>query len=51
MQQEEQTMKKVYSNPVLYVCTLESELMTLTVAGSAESDNLNFSWNDERSGI
>ena len=44
-------MKKVYSNPELYVCTLESELMTLTVAGSAESDNLNFSWDDERSGV
>ena len=39
-------MKKVYSNPELYVCTLESELMTLTVAGSAESDNLNFSWEE-----
>ena len=39
-------MKKVYSNPELYVCTLESELMTLTVAGRAESDNLNFSWEE-----
>ena len=39
-------MKKVYSNPELYVCTLESELMTLTVAGSAESDNLTVSWEE-----
>ena len=44
-------MKKVYSNPEMYVCCMESELMTLTVAGSAESDNLNFSWDDERSGV
>ena len=44
-------MKKVYSNPELYVCTAESEMMTLTVAGSAENDNMNFSWNDERSSI
>ena len=44
-------MKRTDSNPELYVCTLESELMTLTVAGSAESDNMSFSWNDERSKI
>ena len=35
----------------MYVCCMESELMTLTVAGSAENDNLNFSWDGERSGV
>ena len=32
----------------MYICCLESELMTLTVGGSAENDNLNFSWNENR---
>lgn len=39
-------MKKVYSNPELYVCTAESEMMTLTVQSSSEgNENIYFDWN------
>ena len=39
-------MKKVYSNPELYVCTTETEMMTLTVQSSSEgNENIYFDWN------
>ena len=42
-------MKKVYSNPKMYICCLESELLTLTTASSAENENIIFGWDDARS--
>ena len=39
-------MKKVYSNPEMYICCVDAELTTLSLFGSAEKDNLSFSWDD-----
>lgn len=41
-------MKKIYSNPEMELFCFDSEPMTLDLlSGSQESDNINFSWDQE----
>jgi hypothetical protein len=42
-------MKKVYSNPELYIHRVEFELTTLNFWASAEDDSLIFDWNNPES--
>ena len=41
-------MKKIYSNPEMYLICLKSELLTLNVGESAEEVNLIFPWGGAR---